>query len=316
MWRSRSTRWSPARPAADSFTALPGNERIEAGAGSTRSRSASGWSRPPSAYGQQGHHRRPRRQPHGAHRLRGLPVHRRHREQQRRQSAGRRSVLLFAQSRCLERARRCRAALSSVSAGTRGAIRTRSSIPRGTWRPIPTCAPAGANPLDQYQASRLARRARSRPELRYQVLSDAQSGCRGGRCRSARDTISSSASAEGRAIHSAIGKPVNGFDAAYYLEHNPDVAAAGVDPLAHFNSYGWQEGRNPNAMFDTTGYLAHYADVAASGANPLAHYEKFGWKEGRDPSAHFDTTGYLAANPDVAAAARQSARPLSDVRHL
>jgi hypothetical protein len=36
--------------------------------------------------------------------------------------------------------------------------------------------------------------------------------------------------------------------------------------------------------------------------NPLAHYEQFGWKEGRDPSAHFDTTGYLAANPDVAAA--------------
>ena len=72
--------------------------------------------------------------------------------------------------------------------------------------------------------------------------------------------------------------------------------------LAHFNSVGWKEGRNPNAMFDTRGYLAHYADVAASGVNPLAHYEQFGWKEGRDPSAHFDTTGYLAANPDVAAA--------------
>ena len=55
-------------------------------------------------------------------------------------------------------------------------------------------------------------------------------------------------------------------------------------------------------MFDTKGYLAHYADVATAGVNPLAHYEHFGWKEGRDPSAHFDTTGYLAANPDVAAA--------------
>ena len=95
---------------------------------------------------------------------------------------------------------------------------------------------------------------------------------------------------------------VNGFDAQYYVEHNPDVAAAGVDPLAHFNSSGWHEGRNPNAMFDTKGYLAHYSDVAAAGVNPLAHYEQSGWKEGRDPSTHFDTTGYLAANPDVAAA--------------
>jgi serralysin len=42
--------------------------------------------------------------------------------------------------------------------------------------------------------------------------------------------------------------------------------------------------------------------VAAAGINPLQHYETTGWKEGRDPSAHFDTAGYLAANPDVAAA--------------
>ena len=64
----------------------------------------------------------------------------------------------------------------------------------------------------------------------------------------------------------------------------------------------WQEGRNPNAWFDTAGYLAHYGDVAAAGMNPLAHYEQYGWQEGRDPSAAFDTLGYLAANPDVAAA--------------
>ena len=59
----------------------------------------------------------------------------------------------------------------------------------------------------------------------------------------------------------------------YYLAHNPDVAAAGVDPLVHFDTFGWHEGRNPNAFFDTAGYLAHYADVAAAGVNPLQHYE-------------------------------------------
>jgi hypothetical protein len=93
----------------------------------------------------------------------------------------------------------------------------------------------------------------------------------------------------------------NGFDYVYYLQHNPDVAAAHVDPLLHFETFGWREGRNPNAWFDTSGYLAHYADVAAAGVNPLTHYAQFGWHEGRDPSAAFDTLDYLAANPDVTA---------------
>jgi hypothetical protein len=99
-----------------------------------------------------------------------------------------------------------------------------------------------------------------------------------------------------------IGHAVGGFDAEYYLAQNPDVAAAGIDPLAHYNTHGWHEGRDPNAFFDTAGYLAHYADVAAAGINPLEHYEQWGWKEGRDPSTAFDTLAYLAANPDVAAA--------------
>jgi hypothetical protein len=109
--------------------------------------------------------------------------------------------------------------------------------------------------------------------------------------------------------HSALRAPeiighdiVGGFDAEYYLAHNPDVAVAGVDPLLHYNVVGWQEGRDPNAFFDTEGYLSHYADVAAAGVNPLQHYAQFGWHEGRDPSTAFDTLAYLAANPDVAAA--------------
>ena len=68
------------------------------------------------------------------------------------------------------------------------------------------------------------------------------------------------------------------------------------------STFGWHEGRNPNALFDTAGYLAHYADVAAAGVNPLEHYNTFGWHEGRDPSVGFDTSSYLAAYPDVAAA--------------
>jgi hypothetical protein len=100
----------------------------------------------------------------------------------------------------------------------------------------------------------------------------------------------------------AVEVTANGFDYVYYLAHNPDVAATGVDPLAHFQTFGWQEGRNPNALFDTAGYLATYTDVAAAGLNPLDHYNQYGWQEGRDPSVGFDTADYLAAYADVAAA--------------
>ena len=67
-------------------------------------------------------------------------------------------------------------------------------------------------------------------------------------------------------------RTIDGFDPVYYLRHNPDVAAAGVDPYQHFQTFGWREGRDPNALFDTAGYLAAYQDVAAAGANPLDHY--------------------------------------------
>jgi len=91
-------------------------------------------------------------------------------------------------------------------------------------------------------------------------------------------------------------------DDLFYYAHNHDVWNAHVDADSHYNTFGWHEGRNPNALFDTAGYLATYGDVRAAGVNPLDHYHQFGWREGRDPSVGFDTTDYLAANPDVAAA--------------
>jgi VCBS repeat-containing protein len=90
-----------------------------------------------------------------------------------------------------------------------------------------------------------------------------------------------------------------GFDANFYKAKNPDVVAAGIDPYAHFQAYGWKEGRDPSAYFDVAGYLNTYTDVKAAGLNPLDHYHSNGWKEGRNPSPAFDTTKYLDANPDV-----------------
>jgi len=92
------------------------------------------------------------------------------------------------------------------------------------------------------------------------------------------------------------------FDSSFYLAHNPDVAAAGVDPYQHYLTYGWHEGRNPDALFDTKYYLAQNPDVRMAGVNPLLHFESSGWQEGREPSLMFSDAKYLAAYPDVAAA--------------
>ena len=47
------------------------------------------------------------------------------------------------------------------------------------------------------------------------------------------------------------------------------------------SSSAGQEGRDPSARFDTLGYLAANPDVAAAGVNPLDHFLQFGIYEGR-----------------------------------
>ena len=86
------------------------------------------------------------------------------------------------------------------------------------------------------------------------------------------------------------------FDANYYLAQNPDVRAAGVDPLKHFETVGWKEGRDPSLLFSDSKYLAAYPDVAKGGLNPLLHYLEHGQAEGR---MTFLSGGAAAADPLV-----------------
>lgn len=73
------------------------------------------------------------------------------------------------------------------------------------------------------------------------------------------------------------------FDEQWYLQHYPDVAKAGFDPIVHYLKFGSSEGRNPSAEFDTRWYLNSNPDVVAADINPLLHYVKFGKGEGRHP---------------------------------
>ncbi|MDQ1080893.1 glycerophosphodiester phosphodiesterase family protein [Pseudoroseomonas cervicalis] len=100
----------------------------------------------------------------------------------------------------------------------------------------------------------------------------------------------------------ALDQAAGGFDALGYAVNNADVWQSGMDLRAHYDQYGWREGRDPNALFDTEAYLANNADVAAAGINPLQHYLQYGAAEGRLTSAWFDGRDYLARHSDVAEA--------------
>jgi hypothetical protein len=71
------------------------------------------------------------------------------------------------------------------------------------------------------------------------------------------------------------------FNSAYYLETNPDVRAAGIDPAFHYLVHGGREGRDPGPFFSSKAYLARYPDVAEANVNALLHYETLGRRENR-----------------------------------
>ncbi len=71
------------------------------------------------------------------------------------------------------------------------------------------------------------------------------------------------------------------FDQGYYLATNPDVAAAGVDPISHFLRSGWKEGRDPTSDFSVRDYCELNPGVVEAGQNPYAHYLRSGRRQGR-----------------------------------
>ncbi len=102
----------------------------------------------------------------------------------------------------------------------------------------------------------------------------------------------------------------NRFDPVNYLNQNPDVAAAGVDPLQHYLIAGAIEGRDPNAnvhlaSVDGLEYIASYGDLIVAIGDHAAigfqHFATQGVFEGREPD-RFDPAQYLANYADLQAA--------------
>ncbi len=103
------------------------------------------------------------------------------------------------------------------------------------------------------------------------------------------------------------------LDSQWYLQQNPDVASAGVDPVRHYVRRGHLEGRDPGPLFSTRKYLINNPDVVAAGLNPLVHYLRHGRAEGRlafpvvDKPARSAAAAVLESSPKQRSKAPRSA---------
>lgn len=71
------------------------------------------------------------------------------------------------------------------------------------------------------------------------------------------------------------------FDHVFYNSEYPDVRVAGIDPVKHYWSIGWREGRDPVHWFSSAYYLEANPDVRDLDLNPFWHYVVAGRAEGR-----------------------------------
>jgi GT2 family glycosyltransferase/glycosyltransferase involved in cell wall biosynthesis len=97
------------------------------------------------------------------------------------------------------------------------------------------------------------------------------------------------------------------FDSDFYLAQNPDVEAAGINPLVHYVMHGEAEGRCPNPLFDPAYYRRAMRERGSSlqQGTLLVHYLRDGLALGLPTSRDFHPQRYLAAYPDVAAAGEE-----------
>ena len=86
------------------------------------------------------------------------------------------------------------------------------------------------------------------------------------------------------------------FDGDWYAHRH--VISAGVPPERHFCEQGWKNGWDPGPDFSTRRYLEGNPDVADAGINPLIHYIRCGRKEGRKITPSEENSGQLNGLPD------------------
>lgn len=107
--------------------------------------------------------------------------------------------------------------------------------------------------------------------------------------------------------------PSSKFSTSMYLFMYPDVGAANICPLKHYNEIGRKEERKiiPSdinyykrakklRLFDEQYYLKQIKNTAElKNLRPFSHYLLVGWRDNLNPSSKFSTRGYLDFHQDV-----------------
>lgn len=90
------------------------------------------------------------------------------------------------------------------------------------------------------------------------------------------------------------------FDKAFYLERYGGLGDS-TDPVRHFLTIGWIQGRDPSPQFSIFNYLLRNDDVLFRHLNPFVHFLVSGRSEGRLSYAHInDDKVYLPWDSEVA----------------
>ncbi len=82
------------------------------------------------------------------------------------------------------------------------------------------------------------------------------------------------------------------FDPDLYRRLNPDIAAAGIDPLRHYVDHGSREGRQPHPLFDVGFYLDQISPKNGDEDNVVWHYARVGSALNINPNTWFDNAWY------------------------
>ena len=77
------------------------------------------------------------------------------------------------------------------------------------------------------------------------------------------------------------------FNKYYYYILHPFVLFSGLSAAKHYLFIGWKKNYNPSTRFNTSMYLDVNPDVRTAGMNPLVHYELYGKYENRDRCQKF-----------------------------
>jgi len=98
------------------------------------------------------------------------------------------------------------------------------------------------------------------------------------------------------------------FDAGWYCAAHPNLSLTRDTAHAHFKSAGLKQGLSPTPLFQPRMYLARNPDIAAAGMNPLYHYLRHGGHEQRSGAHYLISPEWISQQVDLGSV--ENANPL------